>query len=185
MKPIATANDVLIDILEDNRRRVKRTVNALDDAGLHWSTDGEANSIAVTLWHMGRLLDVFFVRLAHGKPATEECWIRNGWAERTGYNPHGIGRDGWGSVNGYTQDDVAAIPHLTAEQLLTYLDEVYDTVKGYFATASIATMQEKAPGFEGKFSIYQCIQMALMDNIRHLGEITTIKSMWERQQTDT
>jgi hypothetical protein len=37
-----------------------------------------------------------------------------------------------------------------------------------------------APGFEGRFSKYQCIQMALMDNARHLGEIYTLKAMWER-----
>jgi hypothetical protein len=183
MKPIETANDVLIDILEDNRRRTKRAVKDLDDACLYWSSDGEANNIAVTLWHMGRLLDVFFVRQAHGKPAAEECWIRNGWAERTGYNPHGIGRDGWGSVNGYTQEEVAAIPRMTTEQLLAYLDEVYDTVNAYFEATSIDAMQAKAPGFDGQFTIYQCIQMALLDNIRHLGEIITIKALWERQQT--
>lgn len=179
---IASANDVLIDILEDNRRRTKRALNNLDDACLYWSPDGEANSIAVTLWHMGRLLDVFFVRQAHGQPPLEECWIRNGWAERTGYHPHGIGRDGWGSVNGYTQEDVAAIPRMTTEQLLGYLDDVYDRVRDYIEQTSIDTMQTKAPGFDGQFTIYQCIQMALLDNIRHLGEITTIKAMWKRQQ---
>jgi hypothetical protein len=182
MADVMSANDVIIDLLEDNRRRLHRVLEQTCDACLHWTPDAEANSIAVTVWHMGRLFDVFFTQQAKGEPAENECWIRLGWAERTGYDPRGIGRDGWGSVNGYTQAEVAAIPRFPTDQLLAYFDDVHDTVKQYVQETPMAELQTPGVGFEGKFSKYQCIQMALMDNARHLGEIFALKNMWGRQQ---
>jgi uncharacterized damage-inducible protein DinB len=177
---INSVNDVLVDLLDDNRRRLGRTLDRLDPAALHWRPDRETNSIAVTIWHMGRLLDVFLTRMARGAPADEECWFRAGWAERTHYDPRGIGRDGWGSLNDYTQEEVDAVPRLTAEESLGYLDDVYGAVKGYVTETPNSALQRPAPGFDGYFTRYQCIQMVLMDNVRHLGEIMALKARWER-----
>jgi hypothetical protein len=41
-------------------------------------------------------------------------------------------------------------------------------------------LQTSAIGFDGRYTRYQCIQMALLDSVRHLGEIFTLKAMWER-----
>jgi hypothetical protein len=84
-------------------------------------------------------------------------------------------------LTGYTQEEVAAIPQLTKEQVLGYLDEVYDMVKEYLKNISVEKMQMPGAGFEGKYSQYQCIQMALLDNVRHLGEILAIKARWDRK----
>ena len=46
---------------------------------------------------------------------------------------------------------------------------------------AIEELLEDAVGFNGRFSKYQVIGMALMDNVRHLGEIYAIKALWERQ----
>ena len=177
------ANDVIIDLLEDTRRRLRRVMGQISDECLYWTPDPEANSIAVTVWHMGRLFDVFLTQQARGQAAENECWMRLGWAERTGYDPRGIGRDGWGSVNGYTLEEVDAIPRFTKAQLLAYIDDVYDTVKAYVSDTPMEELQTPGAGFEERYSKYQCIQMALMDNARHLGEIYTLKAMWERQTT--
>jgi uncharacterized damage-inducible protein DinB len=174
------ANDVLIDLLEDNRRRLKRTFDQLSGECLYWHPDRETNSIAVTAWHMARIFDVFLTRQTKGLPAEEESWFKHGWAERTGYDPRGLGRDGWGMVMGYTIEEMHAIPQFTRERLLGYLDQVYDAVKDYVRETPIEELLTPAPGFDGKFSKYQIIQMALMDNVRHLGEITTLKARWER-----
>jgi hypothetical protein len=155
-------------------------INKTSDACLHWKADPGANSIAVTVWHMGRLFDVFLVQLATGQAAENECWFSQGWAQRTGYDPRGIGRDGWGAVNGYTLQEVAAIPRLSGEQLLAYFDDVHAMVKTYLHNTPMDELQTAAVGFEGRFSRYQCVQMALLDNARHLGEIYTLKAMWER-----
>ncbi len=174
------ANEILIDLLNDNQRRTHRVIEGLPEACLYWNADPGANTIAVTLWHMGRLFDVFFTQMVKGEPAEKECWFRRGWAGRTGYDPRGIGRDGWGSVNGYSQEEVRAIPRLSGEQLLGYLDEVYEEVRSYLGATPFEALEKPAAGFDGRYTKYQCIQMAMMDNVRHLGEIYTLKSMWER-----
>jgi hypothetical protein len=174
------ANEVLIDLLGDNRRRLGRFLPEISDDCLHWQPHPRANSIAVTTWHMGRLFDVFLTQLARGEPPENETWMRDGWAERCGYDPRGLGRDGWGSLNGYTLKQVVAIPRFTGQQLLGYYGQVLDAVRAYLQDTSIDDLLTPAPGFEGSFSKYQIVQMALMDNTRHLGEIFALKEMWER-----
>lgn len=178
------ANDVLIDFLEDNRRRLNRLFSVISDECVYWKPDGESNNITITVWHMARILDVFFTLQAKGDSADEECWFKNGWAKQTGYDPRGIGQNGWGMLTGYTQEEVAEIPQLSRDQILGYLDNVYDTVREYLENTDIKNLLTSSAGFDGKYSKYQCVQMALLDNIRHLGEIFSIKSRWSRRTRD-
>ncbi len=175
------ANEVLTDLLEDNRRRLLRLLDTLSDECLQWRPEPSANNMVITIWHMARMFDVFLTLHARGEPPEGECWFRQGWAERTGYDPRGLGMDGWGMLTGFTQEEVAAMPPLSRELALGYLNAVYDAVKDYLAATSPAELLEKAPGFGRKYSRYQCIQMPLMDNVRHLGEICAIQSRWERK----
>ena len=46
----------------------------------------------------------------------------------------------------------------------------------------MCTLAEPAYGFDGAFTRYQVIVMAMMDNVRHLGEIQLIKSLWQRSK---
>lgn len=98
-------------------------VEGLSAEELAWQPDAEGNSIAVTAWHVSRWLDVT-THLTLGKSPTAELWLACGWAERMGYNPYGIGRQGLGTVTSYTLQEIAAIPHLDAQLLLAYLDQV-------------------------------------------------------------
>jgi hypothetical protein len=175
------ANDVLIDLLEDNRRRLKRGLDRMSDECVHWNPEPGANNIVITIWHMARMMDVFLTQNANGNPPEDECWFGLGWAERTGYDPRGLGQNGWGMLTGFTLEEVAAMPPMTREQVLGYLDNVYDAVKDYLAGMSEEKLLTPGAGFEGKYSKYQCIQMALMDNVRHLGEIFAIESSWKRR----
>lgn len=103
------ANDVLIDLLEDNQRRLHRLFAIISDDCLFWKPGPEANNIAVTAWHMARILDVYFIQYVRGRTSEEEDWIRQGWADQTHYDPHGIGQNGLGMLTGYTQEEVAMI----------------------------------------------------------------------------
>jgi hypothetical protein len=175
-----TGNEVMIDNLDDNLRRLKRTLESVNEDCLYWRVDQETNTIALILWHMGRLLDVFFTQHALGKPPTEACWFRGGWAYETGYDPRGQGREGWGTLNDYSREEVAGVPGFTKTQLLGYLEDVYASLRGYLKITPMTELAEPGAGFEGKYTRYQVISMALMDNVRHLGEILLIKSLWER-----
>jgi hypothetical protein len=175
------ANDVLIDLLEDNCRRLHRALGRMSDECIFWDPEPDANNIVVTIWHMARMMDVFLTQNARGDLPGEDIWFRLGWAERTGYDPRGLGQNGWGMLTGYTREEVGAMPPMTSEQVLGYLDAVYDAVKDYLAGISEEKLLTPGAGFEGKYSKYQCIQMALMDNVRHLGEIFAIESSWKRR----
>ena len=175
------ANEVMIDYLDDNQRRLARVMAEIGEECLYWIPDPGANCVAVTVWHMGRLLDVFLTQLVLGESSECECWMRKGWAERTNYDPRGLGRDGWGSVNGYTADEVAAIPRFTKEQLLGYIDDVYKAVRRTVGETPMADLTDPAPGFEGQYTKYQVLSMALLDNVRYLGEVYALKAMWGRK----
>ena len=175
------ANDVLIDILEDNRRRLHRGLSKMSAECVLWVPEVDANSIAVTIWHMARILDVFLTQHVKGDSSGEERWFHNGWAERVGYDPRGIGLDGWGMLTGYTQREISVMPLLTKEQVIDYIDEVYDSVKEYLVSTSVEKLLMPGHGFDGRYTKYQCIQMALLDNVRHLGEIFAIEARWNRQ----
>lgn len=176
------ANEVLIDLLEDNRRRLQRVFDAISDECINWKPDAESNNIAITVWHMARIFDVFLTQQARGAPAVEECWFRNGWSDRTGYDARGIGQNGWGMLTGYTMAEAAQVPQLSRKQLLRYLDEVYDTVREYLTDKPMERLLTPSAGFEGRYTKYQCVQMALLDNVRHLGEIYAIRARWVRER---
>lgn len=181
---VLNGNEVMIDYLDDNVRRLKRAMERISHTCLHWTPGPGANSISVTVWHMGRLLDVFLTQQVKGESPENESWFRCGWAQRTGYDPRGLGRDGWGSVNGYTPEEVAAIPRFTKEQVLGYLDDVCDALRTYVRNTPMADLTGAAPGFEGHYTKYQVASMALLDNVRHLGEIYALKAMWDRENAD-
>jgi len=178
------ANDVLIDLLEDNRRRLHRLFDVISDDCLFWKPVSEANNIAITVWHMARIFDVFLTQQAKGYTSEEECWFRHDWAHQTNYDPRGSGQNGWGMLTGYTQEEVAAMPQFTKEQILGYLDDVYNTVKEYLENTPTEILLTPGIGFQGRFTQYQCIQMALLDNVRHLGEVFAIHAKKDRQDKD-
>jgi hypothetical protein len=171
---------VLVDLLHDQQRRLKRDLQGVNQACLHWRVDPKANPIALILWHMGRLLDVFLNQFALGKPPEKTCWFSCGWAERTSYDPRGQGRDGWGTLNYYSAAEIAQIPEFSKEDLLAFIDDVYAVVKSYLESTTMSALAEPAPGFDGQYTRYQVIVMAMMDNVRHLGEINLLKSLWQR-----
>jgi hypothetical protein len=172
--------EVVLDLMNDNQRRLTRYLKRTDEDCLHWKPDPEANSIAVTLWHMARIVDVFLTQLVRGQTAEEEVWFQRGWSERTGYDPRGAGHDGWGAITGYSQEEVVTLPHLTRDQLTGYLDEVYACASQFLSLSTPDTIAEAAPGFGGRYTVYQVLTMALMDNVRHTGEILALQEMWKR-----
>ena len=175
--------DVIGNCLEDNLRRLNRVIEGIDDSGLHWQIDSKTNSIAVIVWHMGRFLDVFFSRFVLGLQVEDECWFVGGWTNETGYDPKGIGRDGWGSLNEYSPVEVSEIPRYSKDVAIGYVTQVYDSVRRYLQATSMAELAEVGYGFDGAYTKYQVLTMAIMDNVRHLGEIYLIKSLWERSGT--
>ena len=68
-----------------------------------------------------------------------------------------------------------AVPRFSRQQLLDYYGQVIGDERVYLQDTQIAELLAPASGFENRYSKYQIIQMALMDNTR-------LKEMWERRE---
>jgi hypothetical protein len=57
-------------------------------------------------------------------------------------------------LTGFTLDEVAVMPPMTREQVLGYLDAVYDAVRDYLGGMPEEKLLSPGAGFEGKYSQY-------------------------------
>jgi len=152
----------VVDISGALERQLTRT----PEAALHWRPARETNSIGDTIWHVARWLDLVEMWLANAAPETQH-WIADGWAERIGYDPRGLGTDGLGAITGYTFTEVEAIPKLRADQLRAYLAAVCDGVVPKLRAADDAAAKRYAGVIQGIFG--------------HIGEIAALRTLYERQ----
>lgn len=170
--------ELLLDWLDTLAARLIEEIEDTSVAAFTWQPDATANSIALTLWHIGRAWDVLTVRVLHQGPVIEEIWQQAGWRQRTGYDPTGKGWDGLGNLAGYTPAEVAEVPKQTKEELLTYLQQVYQPLR-----AAVAKLEpDELFTIVEEQSLYDWISNFLRDGYEHLGEIKAIKAMWQRFQ---
>ena len=175
------ANEILADWISDLARDVREQVQKLSLDELTWQPDSEANSIGLTVWHFSRWLDLLAVRALENRPPEEEQWFTRGWAQKTGYDPRGTGYAGLGALTGYTQAEVALVPTLSADDLLTYLDQVCETLRSQLLAMSGEAVHQVVPGLTGKRTPYQWVKPILQGCFGHLGEIECLNAMRARQ----
>src|SRR5262245_23677040 len=172
--------ELLADLVAKLARDVHAEIAELSPEELAWQPDPEANHIGVTVWHFSRWLDMLAVQALANLPAAEELWQTRGWAAQTGYDPRGIGYRGLGLLTGYTQAEVAAVPHLSAGQLLEYLEQVSGALRERLLGMPSEALDLATPGLGGKRTVYDLLTSILMGCFGHLGEIEAIKAMRER-----
>jgi hypothetical protein len=173
--------EVLVDLIQALTARLRRRVAPLSAAELAWQPDNEGNNIGVTVWHFSRWLDVLAVRLLQDRPAEEELWFARGWAARTGYDPRGIGYRGYGVLTGYTLAEVAALPALSAVDLLAYHDQASEAIQAQLQALPAGALHQPAPGDETGETAYALVKDILLGSHRHLGEIDALHAMQARQ----
>lgn len=151
-----TDKEILLDLLQAFADTLHWTVHNLSPAALCWQPDDEANSIGVTVWHIGRSFDVLRVRVLQNRPHTEEVWHTHGWATKTSYHLHGIGFGGWGTIARFTRTDVVLIPLLTADELLTYFGQATEALRIYLAEMPTAMLYQPPAGWpDASHTAYQ------------------------------
>lgn len=158
--------DVLADLVVHLREGIDRQLTTTPGAALHWRPAREMNSIGDTVWHIARWLDLCDSWLRDAAPETQH-WIADGWAERTGYDPRGVGTDGLGVLSGYSFAEVEAIPKLRADQLRTYLGRVSDALVSRLRGTDDAAVKRYSSVIEGALG--------------HLGEIATLRALYDRR----
>lgn len=172
--------EVVADLVASLTEGLHRAVTGLSCEELTWRPDAEGNSIGVTVWHIGRGLDVLKVRFLEQQQALIEQWHTKGWAKKTGYDPRGMGTDGLGILSGYTQEEVAAIPELGAEELLVYLDQTSEALRQYLLLLPEGALAQPILVAGERATAYQVIKGILLGCIGHLGEIEALKALQAR-----
>jgi len=155
---------------EDIAAGLRRRVKDLDEEALEWRADDRGNNIRETVWHVARWIDVLTRILGGTQPSTER-WFTDGWADRTGYDPRGLGDDGLGVLSGYTFEEVLAIPRLTAPQLLEYVDSV---------SAPVAQRLRALHDDESAAKAVRRATGILQGCFAHIGEIDALLAIRER-----
>lgn len=176
--------EILHDLLETQSKAINSELGELSAAALSWRPDEEANSIGVTIWHLARVADFVLTHRLEGRPVEEQRWFTDGWAERTGYDPRGIGAGGMGILTGYTQAEVAALPALHSDDLLAYHNAVYAAVLQHLRELPEEQLPIPVPGAGAQRPHYFWYRVILLDATRHFGELQALKAMWQRRQRD-
>ena len=142
-----TIQELLLDLLEDFAGTLQWTIKDLPNAALQWQPDTEANSIGVTVWHVCRSFDVLAIRVLQNRLYTEEAWHTCGWSTKTGYDPHGNGFAGWGTLSRFTRAEVDAIPKLTADELLVYFHQTVENLCAVLTNMPAASFVQPPAGW--------------------------------------
>lgn len=148
---------------------------------LYWHIDYEANSIGVTIWHYSRWVDHFGTVLLVGGARADEHWYRDGWAERTGYDPEGKGRGGLGLLTGYSADEMHAVPQLSADELRAYHTAAAASFREALAREDQASLERKVFFVDRDVSRYDVIMGLLLGENRHIGEIDALLALFPRR----
>ena len=175
--------DLLLDLFERQVNWFHRDIPQMSPDLWVWRPDPEANSIALTMWHLSRIMDWLMTHALADLPASTERWHTSGWTSRTGYDPTGLGWEKMGILSDYTQEEVAAVPILTQDEMLVYFNESYTLLKAYLQALPKNGLDQLAPGMDDKRTVYFWCQLSLVDLMQHWGEILAIQAMWERQNS--
>lgn len=175
------SKDILLDLLQSYKDGVDAVLKDIPAEALTFQPDPEANHIAVTMWHLGRIMDMVVVMRIQNKTIEEEQWFVNDWMNKTGYDPRGKGSRGLGVLIGFSVEEMLQVPVLSLDDMKKYFDETLSALNNIVKDLSPEQLSEKAPGGDPQRSYYEWVKICLSDGIRHTGEMLAIKSMWERK----
>jgi hypothetical protein len=155
-------------------------IDPLDEDAFNWRPDPGGNTIAHTVWHVSRWMDVLAVFVLQGRPHEDEQWFARGWRDRYGYDPRGIGHEGFGVITGYTLDEVNAIPRMDKAGVVAYFDQTIAAFREQISSMTDESLQLAAPGGPGGRVAYQWIKAILTGELGHVGEIEALVAMRAR-----
>jgi hypothetical protein len=156
-------------------------INPLDEEAFWWRPDPLGNSIGHTIWHVARWMDVLVVVVLQDRGHEDEQWHTSGWREKTGYDPRGIGFNGFGVITGYTAEEVNAIPIMAKDDLVAYFDQTLTAFRDQLLVMTDESLQEPAPGSHQGRLAYQWIKAILLGESGHVGEVEALIALRARR----
>ena len=164
------------DILLDAFGRISDEVHAvgegLDEAGLAYRPDGDANSIAWLLWHLTRVQDDHVSELA----GIDQAYVAGGWAERLGMTP-----DTSDVGYGHTPEQVARVRFPTPDVLLGYFDAVYARTGEYLARLDAEEL-ERIVDHRWDPPVTAAVRLVsvISDCLQHVGQAAYVRGLYGR-----
>jgi hypothetical protein len=180
----ADAPAFLGELVSRLQRGTLARLRRIPEEALYWQPHRESNSIGVTVWHYTRWWDLFGTVVLVDGMVEDQHWFRDGWMERTGYDPRGKPPDGLGLITDYSVEEMLAVPQLSAEDLAAYHTPSMNSTLSAIAAedaASLGRILHVGESEAGGSRYAQILALALGSH-RHLGEIDTLASLYERQK---
>lgn len=156
---------------------VRRRVDDLSNEQFIWRRTPRSNHVGFITWHCLRACDMQLGRV-RGVTADNEVWQTEGFRERTGYDPRGLGTRGMGIGTGFTLAMVDEVP-VTKDLVTGYADAV---TQAYLA--QLATMQDTdldaplpTPAGGAPQQVVNAIEVALRQFYQHMGECDYLRGL--------
>jgi DinB family protein len=178
MRPVAplSSAEALSEWCRDLDAELGERLRLMTPEELAWQPHADANSPAVTAWHVARWLDVLATRAFTGGSAGADLWHTEGWRDTTGYEPDGIGFLGLGTLTGYTPAEMRAVPVLAGRDLRKYLSQSVERLVGQITELGASLVGGEQP----QHSPYNSISSTLQGSFGHVGEIDALVSLRSR-----
>lgn len=148
---------------------------------LHWQIEREANSVGVTIWHYTRWIDALGTVALPGGDVLAQHWFHDGWAERTGYDPRGLGSAGLGNLTGYTVEEMLAVPRLSAADLGEYHHAAAVSLVDALKREDVVSLEREISFGGGETSCFELVLGIVLGETRHLGEIDALLALYARR----
>lgn len=165
--------DGILAALGWNWRMVDGTLADLDEAALARQPQPQCNSIAWTLWHMNRVVDMFVhERIASDPP----LWLSAGWCEK-----YGMGDKPEDRGVGWTAEQVAAWTPPAKDVQVGYYEAVKEAGRTRIGALSDEELAHRRviPPVQEPRSVAQALGQMTWDNISHGGQISYIRGLFD------
>ena len=167
-----TAAEGLLTALERNWDMVDAALNDLDDTALARRPTDQCNSIAWTLWHMNRVVDMFIhTRLR----SQSQLWIRDGWYQQFGMNDDPDNRG-----VGWTAEQVATWTPPMKDVQVGYYEAIKQAARAYLSSLSYADLEARRviPPVSEPRTVAAAIGQMTWDNVAHGGQIAYVRGLF-------
>ncbi len=165
--------DVTLQAVGDYGRQLERALTGLELEEARWMPTPDSNHIMWTLWHMGRMEDMWGWYL-RGKG---DCaWIEGGWAERLGIDPE---RNGAGD----TIEQVRDFPNVSVDEVIGYWKASRELLIPSIEGVTVDQLNDKRPEIwehapDRAPTLLWVLGRIPVENSQHTGQIAYIRGLY-------
>jgi hypothetical protein len=164
--------DVTLQAVRDYGSQLERALEGLQIEEASWMPTPVSNHILWTLWHMGRMEDMWGWYL-RGKG--DSAWIEGGWADRLGIDPE---RNG----SGDTSEQVRDFPDVSVEEVIGYWKASRALLIPSIEGVSVDQLEDKRPEIwkhapDSAPTLLWVLGRIPVENSQHTGQIAYIRGL--------